>query len=393
MGLFSNIFGSKLFPVFLSTTTSDSNDSAVVSVDNATKISTVYSCINIISEDAGTLPTKVKYRKGEERITDYTHPIARLLNEPNPQMGGINFRVALIYSLCLRGNAYAHISQRDSLGYPSRLDILNADEVTPISTDDALFYNVDGFKELIPSRDIIHIRKDAPDGILGRSPITSVRDTFENARNMTRFSKNIYKRDLRSTAVFQHDGKLSADAYSRLKEQLTKAWARLGKSAQPLVLEEGTKVSTLAITPDDAQFIETKLQTIDEIAAIFKVPPHKVGDWTRGTYSNNTQANLEYCTDCLRPILEMIEEELNRKLFLESEKGIYYIDINEKALLRLDNKAQMETFRIGYNMGVYSPNEIRKMLDLPRYEGGDRYFVPVNLAENGEELKPVNKNE
>ena len=89
----------------------------------------------------------------------------------------------------------------------------------------------------------------------------------------------------------------------------------------------------------------------------------------------------------------MLEEERNRKLFLEREMGIYYIDINEKALLRLDNKAQMETFRIGYNMGVYSPNEIRKMLDLPRYEGGDRYFVPVNLAENGAELKPVNSNE
>lgn len=393
MGFFSRIFGGGNIPVYIERATEDSS-SSVITPTTAMKIATVYSCVRIIADDVGTLPIHVKRRTadgGREKL--YSHPVARVLRKPNPLMNGIDFRRAMITALELRGNAYAHISERDRLGYPTRIDYLDPDTVAIAVGKDDVFYAIAGRDGLIPSRDMLHLRGYAPDGIEGKSPIRLHAETLENAVNTTRFSKNIYKNDLKSTGVFTTEGKLSEESYNRLKGQLAKAWARLGKTSQPLVLENGTKVTTLSITPEDAQFVTTKLLTIDEIAAIFRVPPHKVGDWTRGTYANNTQANLEYATDCLRPIFEAVEEELGNKLFLEREQDTHFIDINDKALIRTDPEKQMMIYRTGYNIGIYTPNEIRAMEDLPPYEGGDRYFVPVNMAVNDVELTQIKSNE
>jgi HK97 family phage portal protein len=349
--------------------------------------------VRIIAEDVGTLPLHVKRNgQGNSRELVVGHPVARVLRRPNPFMSGVDLRRAMIASLELTGNAYARITERDRRGYPTRIDFLKPDSVQPIKGNDDLFYILADSGEVLPSRDILHFKGYAPEGIEGKSPITLQRETIENGRNATLYSRNLFKNDLKSTGVFTTDGTLSKDSFERLRSQLAKAWKRAGSTAEPLVLEQGMKVSTINITPEDAQFVATKLQNIDEVAAIFRVPPHKVGDWTRGTYSNNTQANLEYCTDCIRPLLVIIEEELNRKLFLESEQDELYIDITFEGLLRTDTKTRFDNYRTGFNMGVYSPNEIRAFEDLPPYEGGDRYLVPVNMAVNDDELIKLQSN-
>lgn len=393
MGIISKFFGKFLggkIPTYI--VASGSNDNSLMSNDAAMRVATVYSCVRIIAEDVGTLPLHVKMRSDDgTRQTMYSHPVARVMSKPNPFMSGIDLRRAMIASLELHGNAYAIIRERDNRGYPTRIDFADATMMTPIVGESDIYYAYGEEEELIPSRDIIHLKGYAPDGIEGKSPIQLHRDTIDNAVNATKFSKKLYKNDLRATTVFSLEGELSKEAYDRTRGQLADMYKKaMGRSDVPLVLEGGTKVNSLTITPEDAQFIATKLQNIDEIAAIFRVPPHKVGDWTRGTYSNNTQANLEYFTDCIRPLLEVIEEELSRKLFLESEQGIYYIDINFKGLLRTDTKTQIENYRTLFNIGVYSANDIRALEDLPPYEGGERYFVPVNMAVND---KTLNTNE
>ena len=389
MGILSKIFNRQStspFPVIVTT----SNDDGAWSDDAAMRVSTVYSCVRIIAEDVGTLPLHVK-RIGEGNTRELVagHPVSRVLSRPNPFMNGVDFRRAMIAALQLTGNAYARIVERDRRGYPTRIDYLEPSDVTPISGTHDVYYSVSGVDELLPSRDIIHFKGYAPNGIEGKSPIALQRETIENGRNATLYSRNLFKNDLKSTGVFTTDGTLSDDSFKRLRAQLTRAWKRVGSTAEPLVLEQGMKVSTITITPEDAQYVATKLQNIDEVAAIFRVPPHKVGDWTRGTYSNNTQANLEYCTDCIRPLLVVIEEELNNKLFLESERDMLYIDITFEGLLRTDTKTRWENYRTGFNLGVYSPNEIRAFEDLPPYEGGDRRFVQVNMAINDNQLTQI----
>lgn len=390
MGILSRFFGKFLggrIPTYIVTSTSSGG--SLMSDEAAMKVGTVYSCVRIIAEDVGTLPVHVKMRdEGGGRQTLYNHPVAKVLRRPNPHMSGINFRRAMIASLELHGNAYAIIRERDKRGYPTRIDFADATQMSVVAGNEDVYYAYGEGKGLIPSRDVIHFKGYAPDGIEGKSPIQLHRDMIENSINATRFSKNLYKNDLRSTAVFSLEGELSPEAYDRTKTQLQEMYRKASARADvPLVLEGGTKVNSLTITPEDAQFIATKLQNIDEIAAIFRVPPHKVGDWTRGTYSNNTQANLEYFTDCVRPLLEMIEEELSQKLFLEAEQDSHYIKFNFKGLLRTDINSQINNYRTMYNIGVLSPNEIREMEDLAPYEGGDRRFVPVNMAVNNKTME------
>lgn len=390
MGILSRFFGKFLggrIPTYIVTSTS--SGSSLMSDEAAMKVGTVYSCVRIIAEDVGTLPVHVKMRdEGGGRQTLYNHPVAKVLRRPNPYMSGINFRRAMIASLELHGNAYAIIRERDKRGYPTRIDFADATQMSVVVGNEDVYYVYGEGKDLIPSRDVIHFKGYAPDGIEGKSPIQLHRDMIENSINATRFSKNLYKNDLRSTAVFSLEGELSTEAYDRTKTQLQEMYRKASARADvPLVLEGGTKVNSLTITPEDAQFIATKLQNIDEIAAIFRVPPHKVGDWTRGTYSNNTQANLEYFTDCVRPLLEMIEEELSQKLFLEVEQDSHYIKFNFKGLLRTDINSQINNYRTMHNIGVLSPNEIREMEDLAPYEGGDRRFVPVNMAVNDKTME------
>lgn len=390
MGILSRFFGKFLggrIPTYIVTSTS--SGSSLMSDEAAMKVGTVYSCVRIIAEDVGTLPVHVKMRDEDGgRQTLYNHPVAKVLRRPNPHMSGINFRRAMIASLELRGNAYAIIRERDKRGYPTRIDFADATQMSVVVGNEDVYYVYGEGKDLIPSRDVIHFKGYAPDGIEGKSPIQLHRDMIENSINATRFSKNLYKNDLRSTAVFSLEGELSREAYDRTKSQLQEMYRKASARADvPLVLEGGTKVNSLTITPEDAQFIATKLQNIDEIAAIFRVPPHKVGDWTRGTYSNNTQANLEYFTDCVRPLLEMIEEELSQKLFLEVEQDSHYIKFNFKGLLRTDINSQINNYRTMHNIGVLSPNEIREMEDLAPYEGGDRRFVPVNMAVNDKTME------
>lgn len=390
MGILSRFFGKFLggrIPTYIVTSTS--SGSSLMSDEAAMKVGTVYSCVRIIAEDVGTLPVHVKMRDEDGgRQTLYNHPVAKVLRRPNPHMSGINFRRAMIASLELHGNAYAIIRERDKRGYPTRIDFADATQMSVIVGNEDVYYVYGEGKDLIPSRDVIHFKGYAPDGIEGKSPIQLHRDMIENSINATRFSKNLYKNDLRSTAVFSLEGELSTEAYDRTKTQLQEMYRKASARADvPLVLEGGTKVNSLTITPEDAQFIATKLQNIDEIAAIFRVPPHKVGDWTRGTYSNNTQANLEYFTDCVRPLLEMIEEELSQKLFLEVEQDSHYIKFNFKGLLRTDINSQINNYRTMHNIGVLSPNEIREMEDLAPYEGGDRRFVPVNMAVNDKTME------
>ena len=143
-----------------------------------------------------------------------------------------------------------------------------------------------------------------------------------------------------------------------------------GTAKDPIILEEGLKYSPIQLSPEDAQFVATKLQSIDQVASAFRVPPHKVGDLTRGTYSNNEQGNIEFYIDCIRPKIEQLEEELNRKLFLESEKAEYYIDIDFRGLFRADTATRKDWYREMFYIGVFSSNDIRALEDLPAYEGG-----------------------
>ena len=385
MGFFDNIFKGRAsstpsgegLPIIVST----HGDLGEISPTNAMTIAPVYECVQLIADTIGTLPVHVKRRMADgSRVQDPTHPISRLMSRPSPILGRVDLFRALLSAKELYGNGYAHIAARDRKGYPTRINYLKPTDVTPMVGDDDIYYKVASLGMSIPSRDIIHIKGYSADGIVGESPITLLSDEIENCRNTTRFSKNLYKNDLRTTGVFSTDKTLGEDGLRRLFSDLGKMLKRAKTSGTPIILEEGMKFQAMTLTPEDAQFTTTKLQIIDQVAAIFRVPPHKVGDLTRSTYSNVEQGNLEFYNDCLRPRIVQLEEELNRKLFLEAEQSEYYIEIDFRGMLLTDSNARKEMYKEMFYIGAYSQNEIRALEDLPAIEGGDEHYIPVNMT-------------
>lgn len=386
MGVFSKIFrtsapsSSRSSDVVLPVLMSTSGDGPL-SGDAAMRVATVYSCVRLIADTIGTLPIHVKRRMPDgSRITIYNHPVARLLNRPSPLVGRIDLFRAIISAEELRGNGYGYIAKRDSKGYPTRIDYYAPDDVQVMTGKEDVYYHIAPLGEAVPSRDVIHFRGHTEDGIEGVSPITLLRDDIENCRNTTLFSKELYKRDLRTSGVFSTEKQLNDDSLARLFKDLSKMLRKAKTTGAPIILEEGMKYTPVTLSPEDAQFVSTKLQSIDQVASAFRVPPHKVGDLTRGTYSNNEQGNIEFYIDCIRPKIEQLEEELNNKLFLESEKPEYYIDIDFRGLFRADTATRKDWYKELYYIGVFSPNEIRALEDMPPYEGGDQHYVPVNMT-------------
>lgn len=400
MGLFDSIFGRKVDPQSPITTyipvqvSAHGDDVATFDGDAAMRITTVYRCVRLIADTVATLPIHVKRRMPDgSRITVYDHPVARLLQSPSPLYARIDFLRTLISAEELTGNAYAHIAERDALGYPTRLDYYKPSEVTIMKGTNDVFYHIIPLGVIVPSRDVIHFKGYAPDGIEGKSPIALLRDEMENCANATACSKELYKRDLRTAGVFSTDHKLGKEGAANLFKSLAAMVHKAKTTATPIILEEGLKYSPIQLSPEDAQFVAMKLLSIDQVAVAFGVPPHKAGDLTRGTYSNNEQANIEFYNDCLRPRAEHFKEELNRKLFLEREKGEYYIDIDFHGLLRADTAARKDYYNAMFNIGVLSANDIRALEDLPAYDGGDKYYVPVNLAPANGEVNQTKNNE
>ena len=347
--------------------------------DFAMKISTVWACVRLLSQTISTLPIHVKERDGDRRRVRYDHPVSQLLGKPSPKMNGVSLRSVLMASALLRGNAYAFITERDSKQYPTRLDFVLPQNVSLWEGDDDVYYSILGSSVRIPSRDVVHIKGLSTNGLLGISPIRQHARLLDLSGNSLDFARSFYKNGCRTTGVFKTADKLSDVAYKRLYSQLRDNYFGTKNVGKPLLLEGGLDYSAVTIPPEDAQFIATRLQSVDEIAAIYGVPPHMVGNQSHSTYSNNEQQNLELYNLTLRPWIVAFEAELNDKLFLEREKSRLYVDIDAKGLLRADTAARTNFYREMYYIGAMNANEIRACEDLDGYEGGDVFYRQTNL--------------
>lgn len=347
--------------------------------DFAMKISTVWACVRLLSQTISTLPMHVKERDGDRRRVRYDHPVSQLLGKPSPKMNGVSLRSVLMASALLRGNAYAFITERDSMQYPTRLDFVLPQNVSLWEGDDDVYYSILGSSARIPSRDVVHIKGLSTNGLLGISPIRQHARLLDLSGNSLDFARSFYKNGCRTTGVFKTADKLSDVAYNRLYSQLRDNYFGTKNVGKPLLLEGGLDYSAITIPPEDAQFIATRLQSVDEIAAIYGVPPHMVGNQSHSTYSNNEQQNLELYNLTLRPWIVAFEAELNDKLFLEREKSRLYVDIDAKGLLRADTAARTNFYREMYYIGAMNANEIRACEDLDGYEGGDVFYRQTNL--------------
>ena len=230
---------------------------------------------------------------------------------------------------------------------------------------------------------MLHIVGFSYDGIMGKSPIRVASEALGIAQASQEFGANFFGRGANLSGILEHPSRLSDDAANRLRDSWNNRFAGIKNSHQTAILEEGVKFKPIGMPLADAQFIETRRFSVEEIARIFRVPNHLINDLTSATYSNIEQQSLEFAKYSLTPYLVNWEQELNRKLLADRELSTHFFKFQTKELLRGDADSRADYYRKLFEIGAISPNEIRTMEDMNKIDTGDEYFVPLNLGQLG----------
>ena len=232
---------------------------------------------------------------------------------------------------------------------------------------------------MLPNGDIIHLRGLSTNGYKGKSPIAVHRDNLALSVSAQDYGKRFFDQGGNMSGVFKYPSTLKPDAYQRLRKDLMAQAVGLHNAHVPLLLEGGMTYERISIPPEDAQFIATRKFQKTEIATIYGIPPHMIADLERATNNNIERQGMEFVQYCLLPYLVRIEEEFNRKLLRDDEFADYYFLFGLNGLLRGDAKTRSEYYKNMNFVGAISANEIRSLEDMNSYDGGDEYFVQMNM--------------
>jgi HK97 family phage portal protein len=360
---------------------------------SAMQMTAVYSCVRILSEAVAGLPLHLyKYTDSGRREKAVEHPLYFLLHdEPNPEMTSFVFRETLMTHLLLWGNAYAQII-RNGKGEVMALYPLMPDRMTvdrdekgrlyyeyATSSDDAPI-NKKSTVKLSPL-DVLHIPGLGFDGLVGYSPIAMAKNAIGMAIACEEYGAKFFANGAQPSGVLEHPGTIKDP--SRVRESWQNTFGGSQNANKVAVLEEGMKYTPISISPEQAQFLETRKFQINEIARIFRVPPHMVGDLEKSSFSNIEQQSLEFVKYTLDPWVSRWEQSMVRSLLTVEEKKQYFIKFNVDGLLRGDYQSRMNGYAIGRQNGWMSANDIRELENLDRIPeelGGDLYLINGNMT-------------
>jgi len=354
-----------------------------VNETTALKYTAFWAAVDAISRAVAQLPLKVYSRQADGgRDEANAHPVYRLLHtRPNTQMSSYNWRALLQMWVLTWGNGYAEI-KHNGAGRATSLNPIAPDIVQPkLNAAGEIFYEIgpaQGSRRQIDGYDVLHIR-GAGDDLQGYSPVRLFRETIGLGLAGQKHGAAFFGNGARPGGILEHPGQLGDGAIKRLRTDWKKLHGGPEKANEIAILEEGLKWHETSMPHDDAQFLETRQFQVVDIARIFHIPPHKLQDLVRATFSNIEHQAIEYVQDCLGPWLVNWEQELNYKLFREREWGTFYTQFNADGLQRGDSQARGEFYSKMWGIGALSQNEIRAKENLNPIDGGDRYFVPVNM--------------
>lgn len=365
------------------------NSANAYNTNKAMLLSTVYRCVEVISDSVAQLPLEpYKMDSNGYKIKFTSHPTYKLLNkEPNSKMSRFTFMKTLIVSTLLKGNGYAYI-ERDELGNAKALHFIPSEFVTiltPTTIKDNIAYSVVGINKTVESCNMIHILNFSYDGITGVSTLAHAKNTLGLSVDSESHAAGFFKGGANLAGIL----KINSTLNTKQKEELKRSWQSafspsVGTPNGVAVLEGNMDFQPITVNPSDAQLLETREFNVIDICRFFGVSPVKAFDLSKSSYSTVEATELAFLTDTLAPLLEKIELEFERKLYKPSEKDSIDVRFDTSSLLRADKAALASYYNTLFNIGVISPNEIRRQLDLPAIENGDETFVQVNI-------QPLNK--
>ena len=355
----------------------------------AMQTTAVYACVRILAEAVASLPLHVyEYQDDGGKKLVHDHPLYYLLHdEPNPEMTSFVFRETLMSHLLIWGNAYAQII-RDGAGrvlglyplLPDKMDVQRDDKgniyyvYSRNSDENPMFKEYGNIR--LKAEDVLHIPGLGFDGLIGYSPIAMAKNAVGMTLACEEYGASFFANGANPGGVLEHPGVLKDP--SKVRESWNSVYRGVSNAHKIAVLEEGMKYQQIGIPPEEAQFLETRKFQINEIARLYRIPPHMVGDLDKSSFSNIEQQSLEFVKYTLDPWVIRWEQSLQRSLLLLGEKGKYFIKLNVDGLLRGDYQSRMNGYAVGRQNGWFSANDIREMENMnpiPDEEGGNLYLI------------------
>lgn len=375
-------------------------DTGGVRVDEITALTlgVVFACVRVISESLAGLPWFAFSRRRDGGLDQLPgHPVNWLLDvQANPETPAFQWRESLVAHALTWGNGYAEI-ERDLAGRPVWLWQLTPDRVCPerdVLTG-RIVYRIRNYgapDTYLPMEDVYHLRGLGFDGLMGYPVIRLGAKEIGLAMSIQSSAANLANNDSTPGGILEHPQRLTSQARDNLRESWQRRHGGPKNRRTVAILEEGMKWQQTGLPPEDAQLIEQMQFTPAMLCRWFRVPPHKIHDLSRATFSNIEEQNIEFAVDTLRPWAERLESEADIKLFGRTNRGtvVTIIDMNE--VKRGDTESQMQFVRESFDRGVLSVNEARAYFGRnPIGPDGDKRFVMANmqlLEKAGEEPAP-----
>lgn len=360
-----------------------SSSGKVVTADKAIQLSAVWACVRLLSESISTLPLKIYARQPDgSRKAATDHPAYSILcRRPNSEMTPSRFMLMVVASICLRGNAFIEkkfIANR----LVSLVPLLPQNMVVKRLTTGTLEYKYteNGKERVIPVKSIMHIRGFGLDGVCGMMPMKTGRDVIGSAMAVEESAAKIFEQGLQSSGFLSSENALNDDQRERLRAYMA-AFTGSKNAGKIMVLEGGLKYQGVTMNPEDAQMLESRAFSIEEICRWFRVPPFMVGHTTKqSSWASSLEGmNLQFLTHTLRPLLVNIEQEIGRCL-LDSDDEVF-AEFSVEGLLRADSAGRAAYYTSALQNGWMSRNDVRRLENMPPIEGGDIYTVQLNLTQ------------
>jgi len=343
----------------------------------AESLSTVYACVSAISETIASLPL-ILYRRtpddGRERAPD--HPLYRVLHEqPNELQTALEFREMMQAMTLLRGNAHAEII-RGNDGQVMALVPLMPDRVTTLQLDNGrLAYDVTDTKGKVRrllQEEVFHLRHRSDNGLVGVAPITASRETVQLALAERDHGNATFTNGTKLSGILKFPGKLNPDQRISIADSWATQHAGGSNAGKTAILEEGVDYTTVSMSMEDAQWLEARKFSVEEIARLFRIPPTIIGELSEANYSNSVEMNRFFVTNSLRRHLTMWEQSISSSLLTPIGRRIYFAEHSVEGLLRGDSSNRADFYSKGIADGWLLIDEVRKYENLPKLTDAER---------------------
>ena len=364
--------------------------------ENSLRLTAAFGCMRVLAETFCSAPIKEykKAKNGDRIETDDTGLLDKLKYMPNEDQSAMQFHEMGVYQMNLGGNFVA-LKQASRSGRIANLTPVPWQNVQIELTDSGrVGYKFKGSQEYVLKPNVFHVPGPSFNGYSGMSPIEYAASAIKLGMTYEKFSLNFYKNGAMPSGSFEHPTELSEVAFTRLREQLKEKYQDVVNAGTPILLEDGTKFTPLAIKLIDAELLASKIFQIQDICRLFRVQPHLVQELSRSTNNNIEHQSLEFVMYTMLPWFKRWESAINTQLLTaEARRAGYYFEYNMSGLLRGDMKSMAEAFAIGRQWGWLSVNDIRPLLNLNAIETGTINFNPLNMTEAGKDPQESVKKE